>query len=470
MANVSDISMAIKQICEEKNIPFESVIESIEAALAVAYRKEYGSKGQNIQVEFNPVNASMRIYDVKTVVADELFEEYQKEQEELEKAEAEAEKEGEDKKEKKDEKKEETDKKEDEKKEKKEGAGDEDEEEEKKFNPKTDIPLSEIQKENEDAEVDDEIKTELEAPEDYGRVAAQTAKQVIIQKLREAERDTLFNTYQDKIGQIVNATIQRVEGKYVFVDLGQATAVMPPQEQIREEQYEPGQKVKIFLVSVDKTNKGPEIIASRAHPQIVAELFRLEVPEINQELIEIQAVSREAGSRSKIAVTSTDETIDPIGSCVGQRGTRVQTVIAELGGEKIDIVEYSEDAVKFITNALAPAKILSVKLNDEEKTALVEVKEDQFSLAIGRQGQNVRLASQLTGWKLDILKEGEEPEDREKERAAQEKKKAEEKKKSTDDADKKEEKTEEKKSLDKLETKKEEVKKEPEEKEEKKDK
>ncbi len=398
--NVSNISMAIKQICEEKNIPFESVISSIEAALAVAYRKEFGEKGQNIQVEFNPVNASMRIYDVKTVVEDELYEEYLKEQEELEKAEAEAEKEGpkeESKEDKKDEKKD--------KDEKKEEEVEGEEEEEKRFNPKTDIPLSEAKEEYPEIELEEEIRNELDAPEEYGRVAAQTAKQVIIQKLREAERETLFDTYQDRIGEIVNATVQRVEGRYVFVDLGQATAVMPPQEQVRDERYEPGQKIKIYLVSVDKTNKGPEILASRAHPQMVAELFRLEVPEINGGEIEIKGVAREAGSRSKIAVLSEDDTIDPIGSCVGQRGTRVQTVITELGGEKIDIIEWSEDPVKFINNALAPAKILSVKLDEEAKTATVEVKEDQFSLAIGKQGQNVRLASQLAGWQLDIVKE-----------------------------------------------------------------
>ncbi len=394
--NVSNISMAIKQICEEKNIPFESVISSIEAALAVAYRKEFGEKGQNIQVEFNPVNASMRIYDVKTVVEDVLYKEYLKEQKELEKAAEEEAKEG---------PKEEV--KEDKKEKKEPESPDEgsDEEEEKRFNPKTDIALAEAKKEHPEIELEEEIKTELDAPEEYGRVAAQTAKQVIIQKLREAERETLFDTYQDRIGEIVNATVQRVEGRYVFVDLGQATAVMPPQEQVRDERYEPGQKVKIYLVSVDKTNKGPEILASRAHPEMVAELFRLEVPEISGGEIEIKGVAREAGSRSKIAVLSEDDSIDPIGSCVGQRGTRVQTVITELGGEKIDIIEWSDDHVKFINNALAPAKILNVKLDEETKTATVEVKEDQFSLAIGKQGQNVRLASQLTGWQLDIVKE-----------------------------------------------------------------
>ncbi len=398
MAKVSDISMAIKQICEEKNISFESVVSSIEAALAVAYRKEFGKKGQNIQVEFNPIDASMRIYDVKTVVDDELYEKYLVEQEELEKQEqaaAEAGVTAEPKAPAPVKEKEEVAE-----------AGEAEEEVEPKFNPKTDISLSEAQKIDSEITLGEEQRTELEPPTEYGRVAAQTAKQVIIQKLREAERETLYSTYQDKIGQIVNATIQRVEGRYVFVDLGQATAVMPPQEQIRNENYQPGQRLKVYLVSVDKTNKGPEIIASRANPQMVAELFRLEVPEISQGAITVKAVAREAGSRSKIAVLTSDDSIDPIGSCVGQRGTRVQTVISELGGEKIDIIEYSEDPVKFISNALAPAKILNVQLQEEAKTAAVEVKEDQFSLAIGRQGQNVRLASQLTGWKLDILKEG----------------------------------------------------------------
>ncbi|OGY83278.1 MAG: transcription termination factor NusA, partial [Candidatus Kerfeldbacteria bacterium RIFCSPHIGHO2_12_FULL_48_17] len=282
------------------------------------------------------------------------------------------------------------------------------EDEEPKFNPKTDITLEDAQKINKKYKIGDVIRTKLEVPAEFGRMAAQTAKQVIIQKLREAERETLYKEYQNKIGHIVTGMVQRVEGKVVLIDLGHAIAVMPPQEQIRGEMYMPSQRVKIFLVSVDKTNKGPEIIASRAHPDMVKELFMNEVPEIGSGAIDIKSIAREAGSRTKIAVVSNQDNIDPIGSCVGQRGTRVQTIINELGGEKIDIVEWADDAVRFIMNALSPAKVLSVKLDEEKKTAMAEVKEDQLSLAIGKGGQNVRLAAQLTGYRIDVVKEGED--------------------------------------------------------------
>ncbi len=404
----SPISQAIKQICEEKNIPVESVIATIEAALAVAYRKDFGEKNQNIKVEFNSDSAKSRVFDVKTVVdiTQEEIEEEEKKREERRKALAE----------KKPEKiKDEPSRKKSETEESDQKEPAENEEEKKAFDPKTMIPIAEAKKVKKSAKAGDEIKTELFPPAAYGRMAAQTAKQVIIQRLREAERETVFKKYKDREGTIINGTIQRVEGRLVFVDLGDAAAIMPPSEQVDVEQYQAGLRLKFYLVSINQAPKGPEITVSRSHPEMVKKLFEFEVPEIASGAVELRSVAREAGSRTKIAVISTEPNIDPVGSCVGQRGTRVQTVISELGGEKIDIVEYEDDPVKFIINALAPAKILSVKTNESERTALAEVKEDQLSLAIGRNGQNVRLAAKLTGWKIDIIKEGEtEPTSREK--------------------------------------------------------
>ncbi len=386
MPDPKEVGAAIKQICEEKGIPFEAVIETIETALAVAYRKETSQKGKDIRVEFNPNDGSMRIFAVTTVVEDELYDQYVKDKAAREAA-------GEDP-----------------------NAPtpvaeaptlDTNGEPIKRFNPKTDIAYHEAKQEIADIEIGDEIRDELEVPTEFGRMAAQTAKQVIIQKLREAERETLFNLYQDRAGEIINAMIQRVEGKVVFVDLGQAIAVMPPSEQVRSEVYKPGQRIKVLLLSIEKTNRGPEIVASRSHPNLVNALFTAEVPEIAAGSVVIKGVAREAGSRTKIAVAATDPNIDPIGSCVGQRGTRVQTVITELGGEKIDIIHHDEDAVKFIVHALSPAKITAVTLKEEtdgKKIAVAEVPEDQFSLAIGKSGQNVRLASRLTGWSIDIVR------------------------------------------------------------------
>lgn len=388
MTDTSELSLAIKQICEEKGIPFASVISTIESALAVAYRKEFSKKGYDIRAEFNPNDGSSRLWEVVTVVDDELFKKYEEEQK-LEPEEREAKLAAE---------KEEYEKK---RAENPEAA---EELKIKRFNPKTDIAFKEAKKNDKNAKIGDEIKTQLEPPTSYGRMAAQTAKQVIIQKLREAERETLYNIYKDRAGEIINAIVQRVEGRMVFVDLGQAVAMMPPSEQVPGEKYYSGQRIKVLLLSVERTNKGPEMLASRANADLVKALFTEEVPEILNGAIEVKGVAREAGFRSKIAVLALDENIDPIGSCVGQRGTRVQTVITELGGEKIDIIPFAEDQIKYIINALSPAKVVAIKLNEEEKTATAEVKEDQLSLAIGRSGQNVRLASKLTGWKIDVMK------------------------------------------------------------------
>ena len=376
MAN--EINAAIKHICEEKNLPLDAVIGAIEAALAAAYRKDFGDKNQNIKVVFNADNAHTAVFDVKTVVEDVDLEEQEKELEAL--------------------------------RERREAGEEIDEDEEvKRFNPRSEIMLSEAREINSDYKIGDVIETKLEVPEEYGRMAAQTAKQVIIQRLREAERDHVFNEYQDKEGTLVLGTVSRREGRRYLIDLGQATAVLPPEEQIPREGYNAGARLNFYVVKVHMTNKGPEIVLSRTHPDIVKELFAMEVPEIASGNVEIKGISREAGSRSKIAVYTEDESIDPIGSCVCQKGARIQTIISELGGEKIDIIEWEEDPKKFIANALSPAKVEKIELNEDDKTAEVTVADDQLSLAIGKSGQNVRLAAKLVGWKIDILSNNPKP-------------------------------------------------------------
>lgn len=374
MADSSEIIQAIRQVCDEKNISIDSVINTIEAALAAAFRKDFGDKSQNIVVEFDAETGGSKVYDVKTVVADV----------DLEKQEAEWEAQ----------------------KTRRE-AGEEivEDEEVKRFNPKTEIMLTDAKKIKKTVEIGDQIKTRLTVPAEYGRMAAQTAKQVIIQRLREAERENIFNEYKGREGELITAVVQRYEGNMLLLDIGQATAVMPPEQQVRRERYEPGRRIKVLLASVDMSTKGPQIIVSRAAEQFVAKLFEHEVPEVNSGLVVIKGIAREAGERSKVAVASEEDNIDPVGSCVGQRGTRVQTVIQELGGEKIDIVEWSDSMEALIENAIAPAKVISVTLIPENKQAIVKVREDQLSLAIGRGGQNVRLASKLVGLRIDIAKE-----------------------------------------------------------------
>jgi len=381
------IMAAIQQICDEKGLDRAVVIETIEAALAAAFRKDFGSKDQNIKVKFQAETGGARVFDEKTVVEDIDLEELEKEREELKQAKEawlEAKKQAEEK-------------------------GEEFSEPDpmevsdiKRYNPKTDIMLAEAKKIDKKADIGDVLTQELEVPSEYGRVAAQTAKQVIIQKLREVERDTIFNEYKTKEGELINGTIQRVEGRMVYIDMGKVFAVLPPEEQVPGENYRPGMRLKIYIVSVTRGSKGPEVLTSRSHPEILQKMFALEVPEITAGTVEIKAVAREAGARSKIAVVAHQENIDPIGSCVGQRGTRVQTIINELNGEKIDIIEWNEDTAQFIANALSPAQILTVEIDEEEKKAIATVKEDQLSLAIGKAGQNVRLAAKLTGWKIDI--------------------------------------------------------------------
>lgn len=393
---MKDVINAIKQICEEKGLEYDAVIATIESALAAAYRKDFGQKNQNIKVEFNDDILKSKIFDVKTVVED-MPEEEEVEQEEEKKEKIEDKK---DKKENKDSKKDKDTKKKEDKKE-----ADKDEEveiEERRFNPKTEIQLTDAKLIKKTAKVGDEIKMKLDKPEAYGRMAAQTAKQVIIQKLREAEREMIFNEFKDKENEVVSGVVQRREGRVILVDLGKAVGIIPSDQQISGETFSPGDRIKVFVKEVGLKPKGPEIILSRTSDEILKKVFYLEIPEISNGLIELKNVAREAGARSKVAVWTDSDNVDPIGSCVGQRGARIQTIISELGGEKVDIIEYDEDPVKFITNSLSPAKIIAVEIDEENKTAVVKAAEDQLSLAIGKGGQNARLAAKLTGWKIDI--------------------------------------------------------------------
>lgn len=345
------LEQALAQIAEEKGISREEIIAMIEASLAAAFRKDYGDKDQNVVVEFNPEDLSAKIFDEKTVVpiAQEEIEDQQKE-----------------------------------------------------------ISIDDAQAWEKGVKAGEVVRRDITPTDgmEFGRIAAQTAKQVIIQKLREAERNMQFSDFKSKERTLINGIIQRVEGDTVLIDLGKSVGILFPSEQIRNEKYNVGQRLKVLILHVEPTSKGPKITLSRSHPDMVRKLFELEVPEIFNGTVEIKAVAREAGSRSKIAVSSNQDGIDPIGACVGQKGTRVQTVMAELGGEKIDIIEWSDDSVKFIANSLSPAKILNVQLNPEEQAAKVGVLEDQLSLAIGKSVQNVRLAARLTGWKIDIASEG----------------------------------------------------------------
>lgn len=331
---------AIEQICEEKGISKDMVLDAIEAAIIAAYKKDFGDKEQEVRVELNPDNGEATIFVTKEVV-------------------------------------------------------------ESVEDPMIQLTLADAKKVKKDAVLGDMIEIK-EDNKDFGRVAAQTAKQVIVQRIREAERDVVFSEFSDKEGTIINATIQRFENGNAYIDLGRATGVMFPSDQIPNEKYYPGQKIKVFVVRVEQTARGPQIVVSRSHPDMVRRLFEMEVPEIANGTVEIAGIAREAGARTKIAVKSNAEGVDPVGTFVGGRGTRVQAVMGELGEEKIDIISYSDDPAEYITNALSPTKVLNVKIDEENKKALVKVPEDQLSLAIGKSGQNVRLAAKLTGWNVDI--------------------------------------------------------------------
>lgn len=272
-----------------------------------------------------------------------------------------------------------------------------------RFNEEHHIWLEDARKIKKDVQLEEELIFPLETKEDYGRIAAQTAKQVIIQRIREAEKVSILDEYEEKEGDIITGKVQKIERGNVFIDLGRTTALLPYEEQIPGEFYRQGERIRAYLYQVEETPRGIMLKVSRSHPRFVERLFEIEAPEIAAGTVLIKAIAREAGSRTKIAVDTTDDSIDPVGSLVGQRGTRVNTVISELGGEKIDIIEWEDNPSLFISNALSPAKIINVNLNEDEHQASIEVADDQFSLAVGKGGQNVRLAAKLSGWKIDII-------------------------------------------------------------------
>ncbi len=372
MFDIKQFSLAIRQIAEEKGIPEEKIIETIEAAIAAAYKKDYGQKGQIVRAMLDIESGKLELTQVHYVVEevdDEgfLVNPILKDEGAEEKIESE---EGEMK---------------------------------IKYNEEKHILLEEAKKKDSKLEIGDEVITKLEPHTDFGRIAAQTAKQVVIQRLREIEKNAIFDEFKDREGEAVSGIIQRKEGKVVFVDLGRTNGILFPAEQMFIDNYSISQRLRFLVLKVEESPRGPVILLSRSHPKFILKLFEFEVPEIETGTVELKLIAREASSRSKIAVVSHEEGVDPVGSLVGQKGVRVQTVINELAGEKIDIIEWTEEIDQFIANSLSPAKIINVKILDENKRhALVEVTEDQFSLAIGKKGQNVRLAAKLTGWKIDV--------------------------------------------------------------------
>ena len=367
---------AMKQIADEKGIKVETVLDAIETALAAAYRKDFGTKNQNVVIAFDAETGGMRAEDVKIIVPDMDLEEIERlDAEEAARREAAL------------------------------AAGTEPPNEDPnrpQFNPKAEIMITEAKKLQGGVSIGDELRLPLEIPTAFGRMAAMTAKQVITQKLREAERLMIYEEYKGKIGEILLGTVQRREGRNVLVDFGRFSSILPPEEQIVGEFLRPGARVKVYVVSCSLGARGPEVVVSRSHPNIVRTIFQQEIPEVQNGTVEIKALAREGGSRSKIAVWSGQEGVDPIGACIGQRGTRIQTVISELGGEKVDIIQWDASPETFISNSLSPAKVVAIELNTEEKIAVVTVPADQFSLAIGKGGQNVRLAAKLTGWTITV--------------------------------------------------------------------
>lgn len=386
---------AIKQIAEEKGIPEQSVLETIEAAIAAAYKRDYGKKGQIIKAKLDSETGKLDVTQIYYVVEGVDEDGYITGPLPL--------KVTEDK----------QDMHDFERPNRKRNGADESEKEERpekegdelkiKLNPEKHLLLEEAKKKNKKIKVGDELVIALESRTEFGRIAAQTAKQVVIQRIREAEREAIFSEFKKREGEIVSGVVQRKEGSLVFIDLGKTNGLLLPAEQVYGDNYRIGQRFRLIILKVDETSRGPAVLLSRAHPKLIMELFKMEVPEIDSGAVQVRAIAREAGSRTKIAVSSQEEGVDPIGSLVGQKGVRVQTVINELSGEKIDIILWNDKPKEFITNALSPAKVLDVKiLDDKRKYALVEVSDDQFSLAIGKRGQNVRLAAKLTGWKIDV--------------------------------------------------------------------
>ena len=339
---------ALKELAREKGVEEEVLFDAIEAALISAYKRNFGS-AQNVRVVLDRTTGAYHVYAIKTVVEDV-----------------------------------------------------EDEVQE--------ISLAQARTIRPDYEVGDVLEIEV-TPANFGRIAAQTAKQVVVQRVREAERGIIYEEFMSREGDIITGLVSRVENRNVFIDLGKTEAVLAPTEQIAGETYEHGDRIKAYILEVRKTTKGPQIVVSRTHPGLLKRLFELEVPEIQEGIVEIKSVARDPGMRSKIAVYSKDEAVDPVGACVGHKGLRVQAVVDELGSEKIDIVKWNEDSAKFIANALSPAKVVSVAVNEDEKVSRVVVPDYQLSLAIGKEGQNARLAAKLTGWKIDIKSESQAAEE-----------------------------------------------------------
>lgn len=365
MFDLKTILVAIQQIAGERDISEDRVREIVEAAFAAAYRREYRTKNEIVRARFNPKTGDLSFYQVKLVV-DESMLQPEGEEETGEQY-----------------------------------TEDESGQKKIKFNQDRHIMLDEARKIRPDIFTGEELEFPLETKIEFGRIAAQTAKQTVLQKLHETEKENLFNQFKAKEGEIISGIIQRTDGRNTFVDLGKTTGVLFSDETIPFEHYRIGDRMKFYVVSVEQTNRGLSIVLSRSHPRFIVKLFASEVPEIAEGTVEVKSIAREAGSRTKIAVASNNDSIDPIGACVGQKGTRVTTVIQELGNEKIDIILWSDDPAAFITNALAPAKVTDVQVRPDH-SARVFVPADQLSLAIGRGGQNVRLAHRLTDWRIEI--------------------------------------------------------------------
>lgn len=371
MLDIKTFKSALEQLEEERKIPKEKILDAIEQAMAAAYKKDYGKKGQIIRAKFDLETGKTDFYQVKIVVDETIA----KIEEEGEEGEYSIREEG---------------------------------DERVRFNSEHHIMLEDAKKIKKGVELNDEIIFPLEAKDDYGRIAAQTAKQVIIQRIREAERTSIMDEYGTKEGDIISGMVQKIERGNVYVDFNRATGILPTEEQIPGEHFTRGQRIRAYLYSVEDTPRGINLRLSRTHPKFIEKLFSAEAPEVAGGIVEIRSIAREAGARSKIAVFSNDEHIDPVGSCVGQKGTRVNTITQELGGEKIDIVPWSDNPKEFVSNALSPAKVISIDVDEAEHKAMIEVADDQLSLAIGKGGQNVRLAAKLTGWRIDIKGDGKE--------------------------------------------------------------
>ncbi|MBD7936686.1 transcription termination factor NusA [Cytobacillus sp. FSL W7-1323] len=340
----SELLDALILLEKEKGISRDVIIDAMEAALVSAYRRNF-NQAQNVRIDLNLGSGTMKVFARKEVV-DEVFD------------------------------------------------------------PRLEISIEDARKINPNYTVEDIVEMEV-TPKDFGRIAAQTAKQVVTQRVREAERGIIYSEFIDREEDIMTGIVQRQDAKFIYVSLGKIEAILPVSEQMPSEQYRPHDRIKVFITKVEKTTKGPQIYVSRTHPGLLKRLFEIEVPEIYDGTVELKSVAREAGDRSKISVHSDNPEVDPVGSCVGPKGTRVQAVVNELKGEKIDIVKWSSDPVVFVANALSPSKVLDVVVNEEDKATTVVVPDYQLSLAIGKRGQNARLAAKLTGWKIDIKSETE---------------------------------------------------------------